>query len=56
MRYCKNCNKNVKPMRKLGIWDLIFAFMTVGLYLVWYYTAKPKRCPSCNGTQFSKAT
>lgn len=55
MKYCNNCTQNVNPKRKLGIGTLFLIVITSGLYLFFYFT-KPKRCPMCNGRDFSRAT
>jgi len=52
MKYCVNCEKNVIPKRHFGVLDFIFCCFSVGFYLLIYF-AKPKRCPSCNGTHFT---
>jgi hypothetical protein len=52
MKYCINCEKNVIPKRRFGAIDFLLICITGGIYLFFYFV-KPKRCPSCNGTDFT---
>jgi len=52
MRWCNYCEKVVQPKRSFGGLDLLLTLITGGVYLIFYFM-KPKRCPSCNGHNFS---
>lgn len=50
--FCNLCNRNVIPTKKFN-W-LVFIFLCALFYIPIYLLQK-KRCPICQGTQFSPA-
>ena len=49
MRYCPNCQKNIKPVKSAfsWFWFLMWWFIATIPYLI-YHAFKPKnRCPIC---------
>ena len=51
MKYCKNCDQNVKPIKQFSNdWFLINCFWIVGsgVYLLYFIFVKNKTCPICN--------
>ena len=49
-KWCLNCSQFVEPKKSVN-W--IGMFLSFPLY-IWWYIFKAKRCPMCNGTNFTE--
>lgn len=52
MKFCRMCNRQVVPKRKIGVGTLLMVLMTGLMWLI-MIPLYPKRCPICNGTKWA---
>jgi hypothetical protein len=51
MKYCKSCEREVKPVKKFSWVIFLLGLLAVGvgaaIYLLYYWLLKSKQCPIC---------
>ncbi len=51
MKYCKNCQQKVKPVKKFSWITFLLGCLLFGVggavYLLYYWILKRKQCPIC---------